>query len=221
MSGHASSQHEGAISLVLCAGSSRSPGERRTERVELSTVYRELTAKSPTPHAHFPHAVHLRSCACWFGCCYTRACSMLSPGRSPGRGGSGVRLDGVAACPCAPSAPCSVHAFPSSGPGRGGGRGRRARTPRRRAEAAWRRLADYGARSLVSSVDCRCSCTGPVPANPGRRVHASYLTHDGGAGIELSSVYRYHRLHATGEANVLTRNTRRRFTREPFRNRCT
>ena len=121
MSGHASSQHEGAISLVLCAGSSRSPGERRTERVELSTVYRELTAKSPTPHAHFPHVVHLRSCACWFGCCYTRACSMLSPGRSPGRGGSGVRRDGVAACPCAPSAPCSVHAFPSSGPGRRAG----------------------------------------------------------------------------------------------------
>ena len=67
-----------------------------------------------------------------------------------------------------------------------------------------RRLADYGARSLVSSVDCRCSCTGPVPANPGRRVHASYLTHAGGAGIELSSVYRYHRLHATGDK----RNTR-------------
>ena len=83
-----------------------------------------------------------------------------------------------------------------------------------------RRLADYGARSLVSSVDCRCSCTGPVPANPGRRVHASYLTHAGGAGIELSSVYRYHRLHATGDK----RNTRHEtpfHTREPFRNRCT
>ena len=78
MSGHASSQHEGAISLVLCAGSSRSPGERRTERVELSTVYRELTAKSPTPHAHFPHVVHLRSCACWRLLLYARLLDALS-----------------------------------------------------------------------------------------------------------------------------------------------
>ena len=99
--------------------------------------------------------------------------------------------------------PLPVRCTRSRPPVRGGAAGGGA-APGRLDAGRRRRLADYGARSLVSSVDCRCSCTGPVPANPGRRVHASYLTHAGGAGIELSSVYRYHRLHATGDK----RNTR-------------
>ena len=94
--------------------------------------------------------------------------------------------------------PLPVRCTRSRPPVRGGAAGGGA-APGRLDAGRRRRLADYGARSLVSSVDCRCSCTGPVPANPGRRVHASYLTHAGGAGIELSSVYRYHRLHATGD----------------------
>ena len=167
-------------------------------------MYRELTAKSPTPHAHFPHVVHLRSCASWFGCCYTRACSMLSPGRSPGRGGSGVRLDGVAACPCAPSAPCSVHAFPSSGPGRGGGRGRRARTPRRRAEAASR-----GLWRPVTGVVCRLSLllyrTGTrKPGAPRTRIIFNACRRSRDRTIECLQISR---LHATGD-KPFKRNTR-------------